>query len=85
MTVHQIWQLIDAVAPFETQEEWDNSGLLVGDAEAEVQGILFALDVTQAVIDEALLLGANLIVTHHPMMIEGRQRLTEEDREDRIS
>ena len=53
MTVQSILALLDQVAPFDTQEPWDNSGFLVGEQDAEVTGILFALDVTMDVIDEA--------------------------------
>lgn len=84
MKVRQIYELLDAVAPFETQEPYDNSGLLVGSPEQEVSGILFALDVTQAVISEALSLGANLIVTHHPLMFEAVRRMTNESFEGRL-
>ena len=84
MTVQEILQLIDAIAPFETQAEFDNSGLLVGNPEEEVTDILFALDVSEAVIDEALVLGAQLIITHHPLMFSPRRRLTEEDYEGRL-
>ena len=84
MTVQQILSLIDAIAPFDTQEEWDNSGLLVGSPGQEVQGILFALDVTEGVVEEAVSKGANLIVTHHPLMFSPRQKLTDEDYEGRL-
>ncbi len=84
MNVRDIYRLIDAVAPFDTQEEWDNSGLLVGNPEQEVEAVLFALDVTDAVIREALEQGAQLIVTHHPLMFSPRKRLTEEDFEGRL-
>ena len=84
MTVGQILRLIDEIAPFETQEEWDNSGLLAGSPDQEVHGILFALDVTEAVLDEALEKGADLIVTHHPLMFSARKRLTDEDYEGRL-
>ena len=76
MNVRDIYRLIDAVAPFDTQEEWDNSGLLVGNPEQEVEAVLFALDVTDAVIREALEQGAQLIVTHHPLMFSPRKRIT---------
>lgn len=84
MTVREILHLIDAIAPFETQAEFDNSGLLVGNPEEEVTDVLFALDVTGAVVDEALALGVQLIVTHHPLMFSPRKRLTEEDAEGRL-
>jgi len=84
MTVQQIWNLIDAAAPFDTQAEFDNSGLLVGNAEDDVNGILFALDVTDAVISEAIALGAQLIVSHHPLMFSPRKQLTDADYEGRL-
>lgn len=68
MTVQDIYQLIDGIAPFETQLDFDNAGLLIGDRDAEVQKVLVALDVTDAVVDEAVQFGANLIVTHHPVI-----------------
>lgn len=84
LTVQQVYDFINERAPFETQVTYDNSGLLVGDPAAEVQGILVALDVTGAVIDEALREGANLIVTHHPMMFSPIKRLVETDYESRL-
>ena len=58
MTVREIYRLLDAVAPFETQEPYDNSGLLVGSPDQEVRGILFALDVTEAVSADRVALPA---------------------------
>ena len=84
MTVRDLYHLLDSVAPFDTQEDFDNSGLLLGDPEARVAGILFALDVTRPVIEEAVSLGANLIVTHHPLMFSPLRRLTEDDYEGRL-
>ena len=84
MTVQSILDLLDTVAPFDTQEPWDNSGFLVGEREAEVTGILFALDVTMDVIDEALEKGASLIVTHHPLMFDPLRRLTGDSCEGRL-
>ena len=77
MTVQTIFDLINTVAPFDTQMEWDNSGLLVGSPSQEVTVILFALDVTEPVIDEAAALGAQLIVTHHPLMFDAIHTLTD--------
>ena len=84
MRVQEICALLDAVAPFDTQEPYDNSGLLVGDPSSRVRGVLFALDVTASVIDEALSQGANLIVTHHPLMFDPIRRITEETFEGRL-
>ena len=79
LKVIDILQLISAVAPFDTQCEWDNSGLLIGSPRQDVTGILFALDISDAVIDEAMENGADLIVTHHPLMLSPRRRITDED------
>lgn len=84
MTVRDFYLLMDQIAPFETQAEFDNSGLLVGSPGAEVSCILLALDVTEAVIDEAVALGAQLIITHHPLMFSARRQLTDEDYEGRL-
>lgn len=77
LNVQQVYDLINERAPFETQVAYDNSGLLVGHPDNEVTGIHFALDVTNRVINEALESGANLIVTHHPLMFSPVKRLVE--------
>lgn len=84
LTVQQVYDFINERAPFETQVAYDNSGLLVGDPGAEVRGVHVALDVTDAVIDEAVAHGANLIVTHHPMMFSPIKRLVETDHQARL-
>ena len=84
MLVQDILNYIDDLAPFETQDSFDNSGLLVGDPAWEVRGIHVAMDVTSSVLDEAIQCGANLIVTHHPMMFAARKRLVETDSEAKL-
>ena len=84
MNVEMIYNLIHAVAPFDTQMDGDNSGLLVGSPSQENKNILFALDVTEPVIDEAVALGAELIVTHHPLMFSAIRSLTDETYEGRL-
>ena len=84
LTVQQVYDFINERAPFETQLAFDNSGLLVGHPANAVTGIHFALDVTNSVIDEAIANGANLIVTHHPMMFSPIKRLTETNYEARL-
>lgn len=79
LTVQQVYDFIDAFAPFDTQVGYDNSGLLVGHPAQEVHAIQCALDVTDHVIDEAIANGANLIVTHHPLMFSPIKRLVETD------
>ena len=84
LTVQDIYNYIDGIAPYDTQDSFDNSGLLVGDPAWEVRGIHVAMDVTSSVLDEAIARGANLIVTHHPMMFAARKRLVETDSEAKL-
>ena len=81
LTVQAIYDFINDRAPFETQADFDNSALLLGSPDWEVRGIHVAMDVTSSVVDEAIANGANLIVTHHPVMFSARQRLVETDSE----
>lgn len=66
------------------QETYDNSGFLVGDPTQEITGVLVALDLTPAVIEEAIENKANLIVTHHPFMFNGVKRITPADETGRM-
>lgn len=84
MTVQDFYDLIDRIAPFETQMESDNSGLLVGSGTQETDTVLLALDVTDPVISEAVSLGAQLIITHHPLMFDPLHTLTDADYEGRL-
>ncbi len=69
-TIREVTQYLESFAPRSWQESWDNSGLNVGNPDNEVRGILLALDFTQDVIDEAINIGANLIITHHPILFK---------------
>lgn len=62
------YKFIDSIAPFETQESWDNSGFLVGDGNKEIKKVMVALDVTEQVLNEAFEKGAQLIISHHPVI-----------------
>ncbi|MDS1030454.1 Nif3-like dinuclear metal center hexameric protein [Bacillota bacterium LX-D] len=66
----EIVQVLNNLAPFSLAEKWDNSGLLVGDPEAKIQGIILCLDVNEKVIAEALKQGSNLIISHHPLIFK---------------
>lgn len=66
--VIDFYRYIDSIAPFETQESWDNSGFLVGNGNKEVTKVLLALDVTKPVLNEAEKIGAELIISHHPVI-----------------
>ncbi len=72
MTVRDVYDFIDGVAPFGlTDRSFDNTGILVGDDEAAVTKIAVCLDVTNDIIGECVQKGANLIVSHHPVIFSG--------------
>lgn len=83
-TVKQILQLLDVFAPFSLAEEWDNVGLLAGNPDSVVDTVLCALDFNRGVLDEAVCRGAQLIVTHHPILFRGRKNLCESDNEGKM-
>lgn len=83
-TVAQILELVDGIAPFELTELWDNVGLLAGRLDARVETVLCALDLSPSVLDEAKRKGAQLVVTHHPILFRGRKNLCETDAEGRL-
>lgn len=68
MTRKDIYDILDAYAPFSLQESYDKSGLLVGDPKKEVHCILLTLDITTPVVTEAAARGADLIISHHPVI-----------------
>lgn len=74
--VKDILSCLEQAAPYSLAESWDNVGLLVGDANAEVTGVLCALDITQAVVEEAAERGCNLIVAHHPVIFTSVHSVT---------
>lgn len=68
MIVKEIYDYLDLIAPFNTAEEWDNCGLTVGSFNKDVKKIYIALDVTNDVLEDAISFGADLVITHHPMI-----------------
>ena len=74
--ISDIVTLLEAIAPPALQEDYDNSGLLVGEPHTEVQGVLVSLDVTEEVVEEAAARGCNLIVSHHPIVFRPLRSLT---------
>ena len=79
MKVKDIIALIEDFAPLSIQEGWDNSGLCVGSPEDEVSSILLGLDCTEKLVDEAIECGADMIVTHHPLIFSGLKKISPED------
>ncbi|MCD8211788.1 MAG: Nif3-like dinuclear metal center hexameric protein [Oscillospiraceae bacterium] len=77
-TVKDVYDFLDEKAPFATQMGFDNAGFLVGRGDKKVRCILVALDITEDVIREAAEEGAQLIVSHHPVIWEGAKSVTDE-------
>ena len=68
ITVGKVEKYLYNWAPADLAADWDNVGLLVGDPDREVKKILTTLDITESVVEEAVQTGADLIVSHHPVM-----------------
>ncbi|RMG58230.1 MAG: Nif3-like dinuclear metal center hexameric protein [Bacteroidetes bacterium] len=79
MTIRDIAKVLEAWAPPASAESYDNVGLLAGDPDQEVTGVLINLDATEAVVEEAVQKGCNLLIAHHPIWFGSRKRLTPED------
>lgn len=73
-----IYDLIQAIAPFESQAEFDNAGLLIGGMDQEVTRVLLALDASTKVVAEAVSKGVQLLITHHPLMFHGIKEIRDE-------
>ena len=78
ITVQDVYHFLQEKAPFELQMDFDNAGFLVGRASSPVHRILVALDITEAVIQEAVELSAQLIVAHHPVIWGGAKSVTDQ-------
>lgn len=74
MRIRDIVSSIEQIAPVSYQESYDNSGLIVGDYSQEVSGVVICLDVIESVVKEAIQLGANMIIAHHPIVFKGLKR-----------
>ena len=79
VTVGQFFDVLNETAPVRYQMDFDNSGFLVGDRSANVRSVVIALDITDAVIKEAVQLGASLIVSHHPLLFHPLKSVRAED------
>ena len=79
MKIKEVIGALERFAPLPLQDGFDNAGLQIGLTEAEATGALLCLDVTEAVVDEAVTLGYNLIVSHHPLIFKGYKSITGRD------
>jgi len=76
MNLSEITSYLESIAPLAYQESYDNSGLIVGDPNMDVKMAIISLDCIEEVVDEAIQLGANLIVSHHPIVFSGLKKFT---------
>lgn len=79
MKIKEVISALERFAPLPLQDGFDNAGLQIGLTDAEATGALLCLDVTEAVVDEAIKLGFNLIVSHHPLIFKGYKSITGRD------
>lgn len=84
MKLIDIIKHIEDFAPLALQESWDNSGLILGDKNQEVNSIMVCLDVSETVLNEAIEKGCNLILSHHPIIFKGIKKLTESNSDQRL-
>lgn len=73
--IKEVLCALERFAPLPLQEDWDNAGLQIGLTETEVSGALLCLDVNEAIVDEAIRKGCNLIVSHHPLLFRGLKQI----------
>lgn len=84
ITVQAVCDWLNEIAPFDTAEGYDNVGLLMGDPAAPVSKVLFCLDATPEAVGEAVEIGAQLLITHHPLMFGGVRRIDYTQPEGRV-
>ena len=84
MIVHDLITVLDELAPFSLAAEWDNVGLMLGSPGQEMTGILVGLDPTEELFDEAVELGLNTIVTHHPLIFHGIKSIRTDQPDGRL-
>ena len=84
MLLSKITNAIENVAPLQLQESYDNAGLIIGNAKMDINKALICFDVTEEVLDEAISIGANLIISHHPIIFGGIKKLNGKNYVERI-
>ncbi len=75
-TVKDLYAYLNEIAPFQLQEGYDNAGLIVGDWDSKISGVMVCLDSTEVVVKEAIENDCNVIVSHHPIIFSGLKTIT---------
>jgi len=79
MKAREIAAILEEFAPLPDQEPWDNAGFTVGSPQAEVHGVMVGFDCTPALVRAAAAVGADMVVTHHPLIFGGLKRIDPDD------
>jgi len=75
IVIRQLTDYLETIAPLHLQEGYDNAGLICGHRDQEISGILCCLDATEAIVQEAIDTGCNLVVAHHPIVFKGLKKI----------
>ena len=81
MFCFEVIEILNKIAPENFALEWDNVGLLVGEKKMEIKKIVIGLDLTDEIMDKAINLNANMIITHHPIFFRGIKKINDDDKE----
>ncbi|MDP3467112.1 MAG: Nif3-like dinuclear metal center hexameric protein [Daejeonella sp.] len=84
MKLREITSFLESLAPLAYQEDYDNSGLIVGHPDKEITGALISLDCTESVVDEAIQQGLSLIISHHPIVFKGLKKFNGKSYVERV-
>ncbi len=84
MRLKEITDYLESIAPLAYQESYDNAGLICGNQDMEISGAIICLDSTEAIIDEAIAVGCNLVVAHHPILFSGLKKLNGKNYVERV-
>jgi len=84
MKLKEITSYLEIIAPLSYQEDYDNSGLIVGEPDTEITSALISLDCTEAVVDDAIRKGCNLIISHHPIVFKGLKKFNNKNYVERV-
>ena len=76
MNLKEIKSFLEGMAPLAVQESWDNSGLQIGCSDKDIHKVMVCLDLTEAVLDEAEAIGADLVISHHPLIFKGLKSIS---------
>lgn len=84
MKIRELTQYLEEIAPLAYQESYDNSGLIVGNPNDEISKALISLDCTEAVVDDAIRKGCDIIISHHPIVFKGLKRFNGSNYVERV-